>query len=72
MVELILNNLYSAKYTESLYKLRLQQPSCEDLLSIYLTIFSFCQKNDSEVSEESVCVCVCTHKDYKVWLLTGV
>lgn len=67
MVELILNNLYSAKYTESLYKLRLQQPSCEDLLSIYLTIFSFCQKNDSE---ESVCVCV--HKVYKVWLLTGV
>lgn len=45
MVELILNNLYSVKYPESLYKLRLQQPSCEDLLSIYFTIFSFCQKN---------------------------
>lgn len=54
MVELILNNLYSAKYTESLYKLRLQQPSCEDLLSIWL--FLLCQKN-YKVSEESVCVC---------------
>lgn len=36
---LILNTLYSVKYTESLYKLRLQRPSCEDLCYQSILLF---------------------------------